>query len=53
MFYRVPGIAYRVGIKRPSTTERLGQLLAGEIRYGDVANRVIKRMSSGLIPGWR
>lgn len=53
VFYRVPGIAYRVGIKRPSTTERLGQLLAGEIRYGDVANRVIKRMSSGLIPGWR
>jgi geranylgeranyl reductase family protein len=53
VFYRVPGIAYRVGVKRPSMTERLGQLLAGEIRYGDVANRVIKRMSTGLIPGRR
>ncbi|MGF1521900.1 MAG: geranylgeranyl reductase family protein [Leptolyngbyaceae cyanobacterium] len=49
VFFRVPGIGYRVGIKRPSATTRMGQLLAGEIQYSDIANRVIKRMSTGLI----
>jgi len=51
VFFRVPGIGYRVGIKRPTMTTRMGQLLAGEIQYQDIANRVIKRMSTGLIPG--
>ncbi|MEL6382421.1 MAG: geranylgeranyl reductase family protein [Cyanobacteria bacterium J06626_18] len=49
VFFRVPGIGYRVGIKRPSATTRMGQLLAGEIQYSDIANRVIKRMSTGLM----
>lgn len=53
VFYRVPGIAFRVGIKRPTATERLGQILAGEVRYSDIANRVIKRLSTGLLPGMR
>ena len=51
VFYRVPGIGYRVGIKRPTATDRLGQLLAGDIHYADIANRVIKRLSSSLLPG--
>lgn len=51
VFYRVPGVGYRVGLKRPSATERLGQLLTGEIGYGDIANRVIKRMTTGFLPG--
>ncbi|MEO0456237.1 MAG: geranylgeranyl reductase family protein [Cyanobacteria bacterium P01_A01_bin.114] len=51
VFFRVPSIGYRVGIKRPSATERLGQLLAGDIQYSDIANRVIKRITVGLIPG--
>ncbi|HEY9763088.1 MAG TPA: geranylgeranyl reductase family protein [Trichocoleus sp.] len=51
LFYRVPGIGYRLGIKRPTATKRLGELLAGETRYADVANRVMKRLGGGLIPG--
>ena len=51
VFFRVPGIGYRVGIKRPTMTTRMGQLLAGEIQYSDVANRILKRLSTGLIPG--
>ncbi len=51
VFFRVPKIGYRVGIKRPTATKRLGQLLAGEIRYADLANRVIKRLSSSFLPG--
>lgn len=52
VFYRVPGLSYRTGIKRPSATERLGQLMVGELRYADIANRVIKRLSGSLIPGF-
>ncbi len=51
LFFRVPGIGYRVGIKRPTATQRLGQILAGEVQYADIANRVMKRLGGGLIPG--
>ena len=51
MFYRVPGIAYKVAVKRPSTTHRVGQILCGELRYADVANQAIKRLSTGFLPG--
>lgn len=51
VFYRIPGVGYKVGIKRPSAPERMGQILSGELRYGDVATRALKRLSGGLIPG--
>ncbi|MEO0869380.1 MAG: NAD(P)/FAD-dependent oxidoreductase [Cyanobacteria bacterium J06642_11] len=51
VFFRMQKIGYRVGIKRPTATKRLGQLLAGEIRYADLANRVIKRISGSLLLG--
>lgn len=51
VFYRVPGVGYKVGIKRPSATERMGQILCGELRYADVATRALKRLSGSLIPG--
>ncbi|MEB3289100.1 MAG: geranylgeranyl reductase family protein [Leptolyngbya sp.] len=51
LFFRVPGIGYRVGIKRPTATQRLGQILAGEVQYADIANRVMKRLGGGLLPG--
>ena len=51
VFYRVPGIGYKVGVKRPSATERIGQILTGQLRYSDVATRALKRLSGGLIPG--
>jgi geranylgeranyl reductase family protein len=49
--YRVPGVAYKVGIKRPAATQRLGAILCGELRYGDVASFAIKKLSGSLIPG--
>jgi len=51
LFFRVPGIGYRVGIKRPTATQRLGQILTGEVHYADIANRVMNRLSGGLISG--
>lgn len=49
LFFRVPGIGYKVGIKRPTATKRLGQILAGEVQYADIASRVMKRLSGGFI----
>ncbi|HEY9621946.1 MAG TPA: geranylgeranyl reductase family protein [Crinalium sp.] len=51
VFYRAPSIGYKLGIKRPSATERMGKILCGEMRYSDVANRAIKRLSTSLLPG--
>jgi geranylgeranyl reductase family protein len=50
-FYRFPGVAYKVGIKRPSAADKMAKILCGEMRYSDVAGRAIKRLSSSLIPG--
>ncbi len=51
VFYRVPGIGYKVGVKRPTATDRLGKIMCGEMRYADVATRALKRLGGGLIPG--
>lgn len=51
IFYRIPGFAYKVGVKRPAATKRMGQILCGEQRYRDVAGSAIARLTKGLIPG--
>ncbi len=51
LFYRVPQLGYKVGVKRPSASERMAQILCGQLRYSDVASRAVKRLSTGLIPG--
>ncbi len=51
VFYSVPGIGYKVGVKRPSAPTRMGQILVGQMGYGDVAGRALKRLSTALIPG--
>ena len=51
VFYRIPGIGYKVGVKRPTATDRLGKIMCGELRYADVATRALKRLSGSLIPG--
>lgn len=49
VFYRVPGVGYRVGIKRPTATTRMGQIMCGQMHYSDVAGRALKRMTGGLL----
>jgi geranylgeranyl reductase family protein len=49
-FYRFPGLAYKQGIKRPAATGYFVRILCGELRYSDIANTAIKRLSGGLIP---
>jgi geranylgeranyl reductase family protein len=51
LFYRIPHTGYKLGIKRPAATDRIGQILCGELRYADIATFAIKKLSSSLIPG--
>ena len=44
VFYRVPKLGYQLGIKRPTAPQRIAQILSGEMGYGDIAQRVIRRL---------
>jgi geranylgeranyl reductase family protein len=44
VFYRVPTVGYQLGVKRPTAPQRIAQILSGEMGYGDIAQRVIKRL---------
>ncbi|NJK38566.1 MAG: geranylgeranyl reductase family protein [Oscillatoriales cyanobacterium RM2_1_1] len=45
LFYRFPGVGYRAGVKVPAATRLLSQILCGELRYADVANKAMKSLS--------
>jgi geranylgeranyl reductase family protein len=49
LVYRTPALAYRVGVRRPSSTETMVNIFCGHLRYQDAAQRAIKRLSSGLL----
>lgn len=51
VFYRLPKVAYGIGIKSPSATTKIGKILCGEMRYADVAGNAIKKLSGGMISG--
>lgn len=44
LFYRVPRVGYQLGVKRPTAPQRIAQILSGEMGYGDIAQRVIRRL---------
>lgn len=46
-FYQFPKLGYSLGIKRPSASARMLQILSGKARYADVAHRVIQRLMAG------
>jgi flavin-dependent dehydrogenase len=50
LFYAMPELCYRVGIQRPTATLTASRLLCGELRYRDVAGRVIRRITEALSP---
>jgi geranylgeranyl reductase family protein len=44
VFYRVPRVGYQLGVKRPTAPQRIAQILSGEMGYGEIAQRVIRRL---------
>lgn len=51
VFYRFPGVAYKAGVKLPIATELMAKILCGQLRYADVANRALKRLTGSFLPG--
>jgi geranylgeranyl reductase family protein len=51
VFYRLPGVGYHLGVKRPAATQKFGQILSGKLGYKDIADNAIKKLSSSFIPG--
>jgi geranylgeranyl reductase family protein len=47
-FYRFPAIAYKVGVKHPSSPKTMVQLLSGEVHYREVTRQALKRLIPGL-----
>ncbi|MEL7037455.1 MAG: geranylgeranyl reductase family protein [Cyanobacteria bacterium J06592_8] len=45
LFYRFPGIGYKVGVKVPAATELMTKILCGELRYADVIDKAKKSLS--------
>lgn len=48
IFYQFPGVAYRVGVKLPGATQKMGQVLAGELKYSQIADAVVKKLTGSL-----
>ncbi len=44
VFYRFPKLGYQLGIKRKTAPQRIAEILSGNMSYGDIAQRVIKRL---------
>lgn len=53
LFYQFPQIAYKVGVKRPSAAQIMGQILCGELRYSDITDKAMSRLKKSLIPGMK
>ncbi|MBU6230880.1 MAG: geranylgeranyl reductase family protein [Cyanobacteria bacterium REEB459] len=49
LVYQAPGLAYRVGVKRPSSSRTMVKIFCGQLRYAEVAQRAIHRLTTGLI----
>ncbi len=44
VFYRFPLIGYQLGVKRATAPKRIAEILSGDLGYGDIAQRAIKRL---------
>ncbi len=44
VFYRLPTLGYHLGIKRPGSTARMGELFNGKVRYRTIAQRALNRL---------
>lgn len=49
IFYKAPGLSYRVCMKNPRGTAQMARVFAGELRYSDVAQRAMRRLTGGLL----
>lgn len=48
-FYAAPGLGYRTIIKQPSATRAMVKIFTGELKYADMVQKALRRLSGGLL----
>jgi geranylgeranyl reductase family protein len=51
LFFKFPGIAYKVGVKRPRAAQIMSEILCGETRYTYITDGAIKTLKRSFLPG--
>jgi hypothetical protein len=46
--YSFPQLAYQVVVKHPTAGDRMLEIFAGELAYGDVVDRVVQKFKAKL-----
>ena len=48
-FYMAPHLSYKAILNYPSATRAMGRVFTGELKYSDVVQKALKRISGGLL----
>ena len=48
-FYMAPHLSYKAILNHPSAIRAMGRVFAGDLRYADVMQKALKRISGGLL----
>ncbi|CAN5804029.1 geranylgeranyl reductase family protein [soil metagenome] len=48
-FYTAPKLGYRTIIKQPSATRAMVKIFTGELKYADMVQKALRRLSGGLL----
>ncbi|MEO1622997.1 MAG: dehydrogenase, partial [Cyanobacteria bacterium J06632_3] len=48
-FYTAPHLSYKAILHNPSATRAMGKILIGELKYADMVQKALRRLSGGLL----
>lgn len=48
-FYTAPHLSYKAILNQPSATRAMGKIFSGELKYADVVQKALSRLSGGLL----
>ncbi|MEL6353136.1 MAG: geranylgeranyl reductase family protein [Cyanobacteria bacterium J06627_28] len=48
-FYMAPHLSYKAILNQPSATRAMGKIFTGELKYADMVQKALRRLSGGLL----
>jgi hypothetical protein len=48
-FYTAPHLSYRTIMQQPAATWAMARIFAGELKYADMVQKALRRLSGGLL----
>ncbi|MEC4803195.1 MAG: geranylgeranyl reductase family protein [Jaaginema sp. PMC 1079.18] len=52
LFFKLPGVAYKVGVKRPTAAQIMSEILCGQTRYTDITEKAMDTLKRSFLPGF-